>query len=139
MKRLLIVLAAIAFSAALYGQKNYVIGGAIISDTVKATGTATVTLYEELFDQCDVSLQIVPTSTSGDSVNCAIAIWQSNTVGGTAYTEITAKRDTITGTTGILIDIADYPGIKLRIIGTGITTDSLTFTVYPLYKQPRVK
>lgn len=135
MKKLFILLSLLLAFTVVNAQQSMT-GSTRTSGSIIPAGTASVVLYESLIPQYDVSLQIVPTIVSGDSSNVAVAVWQSNSLAGTAYTELTTYRDTITSTNGKLISISDFGGAKLKVIGTGITTDTVTITVYPVYKLP---
>lgn len=129
MKRFLIVAVLGLLSFGLMAQ-NYVTGTVTSADTIYGTGNITITLPEILVNgKYDISAQIVPTAYSvGDSVNAVIEVFQSNSVAGTTYTEVTTKQDTVTAVTGTIVELSDFLGARLRLKLTGISTD----TIFPV-------
>ena len=136
MKKLLIALfLCVGFIA--YGQKSAIVETAP-TGTVYGKTADTATFSIKLNQEYDYSYQIIPAkSGSGDSVNCAVALWVSNTHAGTSWTEITTARDTVEAVTGLLVEGTDAKNMRHRIILTGTVLDTVTYTIYPVYKLDR--
>ena len=136
MKRLLIALfLCVGFLA--YGQKSAIVETAATGTVYGKTATTT-TFSTKLNQEYDYSYQIIPAKAgAGDSVDCAVALWVSNTHAGTSWTEVTSARDTVTAITGLLIEGTDAKNMRHRIILTGVVLDTVTYTVYPVYKLDR--
>lgn len=135
MKKLFILLTLVCVSMIAVSQTVVVESASL---TVLGTGTNEYVIPSNINQGLDYSYQVVPTlAGSGDSLNVAIALWQSNSFPGTVYTELTAARDTATAATGNLIEGANAKGIKHKIILTGISTDTITVKVYVVLKDIR--
>ena len=140
MKQILITIFLIA-GAALYGQGphsalSYVTAGA---DSVIGKTATTITIPNNLPQEYEYSYQIIPAAVGiGDSVNSAVALWVSNSYAGTAWTEIVSTRDTITSTSGILIEGTDAKNLRHRLILTGTVLDTSIITVYYDYKLDKL-
>jgi len=136
MKKLLIALfLCVGFIA--YGQRSALVEATAGTDTCYGTVAKNIVLPTKLSQEYDYSYQIIPTQVSGDSVNTAVALWQANTHAGTAWTEITSARDTITATSGILVEGTDAKGMRHRITLTGISSDTSKFIIYQVLKLDR--
>jgi len=136
MKNLLITLFLIA-GAALYGQGPHsaIMFATTGTDSVIGKTATSITLPAVIPQEYDYSYQIVPTKVgSGDSVNAAIALWVSNDYAGTSWTELTSARDTMTATTGILIEGTDAKNVRHKLILTGTVLDTTKIKVYQVYK-----
>lgn len=136
MKHFLITVFLIA-GAALYAQGphsalNFATAG---TDSVIGKTATTITLPSTIPQEYEYSYQIIPTAVGvGDSVNSAVALWVSNSYAGTAWTELTSARDTITSTNGILIEGTDAKNLRHRLVLTGTVLDTATIVVYQVYK-----
>lgn len=142
MKKYLIIFSLLIVGVALFAQRPY---SAIVqatvtnADTILGAVAKTITIPDYLPQEYDYSYQVIPAlALSGDSVNCAIALWQANDYAGSAWTEITSARDTVTSTNGVLIEGTDAAGIRHRIIATGISTDTVKIKIYYVYKLDKV-
>ena len=140
MKHFLITIFLIA-GAALYAQGphsalSYVTAG---TDSIIGKTATTITLPANIPQEYEYSYQIIPTAVGiGDSVNSAVALWVSNSYAGTAWTEITSTRDTITSTSGILVEGTDAKNLRHRLILTGTVLDTSIITVYQVYKLDKL-
>ena len=123
--------------AALYAQGphsalSYATAG---NDSIIGKTATTITIPNNLPQEYDYSYQLIPAAVGvGDSVNSAVALWVSNSYAGTAWTEITSARDTITSTTGILVEGTDAKNLRHRLILTGTVLDTSIVTIYYNYK-----
>lgn len=109
------------------------------SDSVIGKTATTITIPNMLPQEYDFTYQIIPAKVgSGDSVNAAVALWVSNSYAGTAWTEVTSFRDTITSTNGILIEGTDAKNLRHRLILTGTVLDTSIVTVYYDYKLDKL-
>ena len=137
MKRYLIIFSLLIAGVALFAQNPY---SAIVretttsADTVLGATAKSITIPDYLPQEYDYSYQVIPSQASGDSLNTAIALWQSNDWAGTSWTEITSARDTVTAAAGKLIEGTDAKGMRHKIICTGISTDSVIIKIYYVYK-----
>ena len=131
MKRFLIIFSLlIAVIALSYGQSS-AIYGVTPQLTIYGTSSDTTILPQYLFQEYDYSYQVVPTlSGAGDSLNAVIELFQTNSMAGTVYTEITSAQDTMTAATGQLIEGTNATGLKHKLICTGISSDTITAYVY---------
>ena len=108
------------------------------TDSVIGKTATSIILPDLLPQEYDFSYQIIPTQIGvGDSLNTAVGLWQSNTYAGTAWSEITSARDTVTAAGGVLIEGTDAKGLKHKIILTGISLDSSAFIIYSVFKLPK--
>lgn len=140
MKKLLIALFIFA-GAALYAQGPHsaILQATTGTDSVIGKTNDTITFLNIIPQEYDYSYQIIPTAVgSGDSVNAAVALWVSNDYDGTAWTELTTARDTITGTTGILVEGTNAANARHRLILTGTVLDTSTIKVYYVYKLDKL-
>lgn len=136
MKNLLVTLFLIA-GAALYAQGPHsaLMFATVGTDSVIGKTATSITLPAVIPQEYDYSYQIVPTKVgAGDSVNAAIALWVSNDYAGTSWTELTSARDTMTATTGILIEGTDAKNVRHKLILTGTVLDTTKIKVYQVYK-----
>jgi len=138
MKKYFIIFSLLIAGMALFAQNPY---SAIVRATVATTDTVigktaeTITIADYLPQEYDYSYQIIPTAVGvGDSVNTAVALWVSNDYAGTSWTELTTARDTITGTSGILVEGTDAKNMRHRLVCTGISLDSVQIKIYYVYK-----
>ncbi len=138
MKNLFILLLlSIAFVAT--AQRSAIIEETAGADSVIGKTSTSIILPSRLFQEYDYSYQIIPTAVGiGDSVNAAVALYQSNDLAGTNWTEITSARDTITSTAGVLIEGTDADGLKHRITLTGTVLDTTTIIVYQVLKLEKL-
>ena len=137
MKKYLIIVTLLIAGMALFAQNPY---SAIVRETagadsvIGATAT-TITIPDYLPQEYEYSYQIISAPLGvGDSVNAAVALWVSNDYPGTSWTEKTSARDTITGTSGILIEGTDAKNMRHRIVLTGLVLDTALVTIYYVYK-----
>jgi hypothetical protein len=142
MKRFLILFSfLIAFVLGAMAQPHSAILGVTAgTDTTKGAVADTITLPFILPQEYDYSYQIIPTACgAGDSVSATITLWQANDYDGTAFTEITSARDTITAllTSGQLIEGTNATGARHRLIVTGVSTDTVKYKVYWILKLDR--
>lgn len=136
MKKLLIALFILA-GAALYAQGPHsaILQATAGTDSVIGKTATTITIPNIIPQEYDYSYQIIPTAVgSGDSVNAAVALWVSNSYAGTSWTEVTTARDTITSTSGILVEGTDAKNARHRLILTGTVLDTSKVKVYYIYK-----
>ncbi len=141
MKRYLIIFSLLIAGLTLYAQgPSSAIFGATVTnaDTVLGTAAKDIVLPQLLFQEYDYSYQVIPTQISGDSLNVAISLWQSNALTGAVWTEITSARDTVTAAAGKLIEGTDAKGMRHRIRGTGISTDSVALKIHWVLKLDRL-
>ena len=135
MKKYLIIFTLLIAGGVLFGQRSAIIEETDGTDAVIGRAATTIVLPAILFQEYDYSYQIIPAQYStGDSVNAAVALWQSNDQAGTSWTEITSARDTITSTAGVLVEGTDAKGVKHKLILTGTVLDSSKITVYQVLK-----
>lgn len=140
MKHFLITIFLIA-GAALYAQgpRSAYVNVTAGTDSVIGKTATTITIPEYLHQEYDYSYQIIPAAVgAGDSVNSAVALWVSNSLAGTAWTEITSARDTITSTNGILVEGTDAKNMRHRLVLTGSVLDTAIITVYYDWKLDRL-
>ncbi|MCK5603078.1 hypothetical protein KAR91_14435 [Candidatus Pacearchaeota archaeon] len=140
MRKLFLSITFIIAALALYAQPHSAIVQATVTnaDTVIGKTAKAITIPDYLPQEYDYSYQVVPAlSGAGDSVNIAVALWQANDFAGSAWTEIVSARDSATSTAGVLIEGTDAPGIRHRIVATGLALDSVKVKIYYVYKLPR--
>lgn len=142
MKKYLIIFSLLIVGVALFAQRPY---SAIVSatttnaDTVLGVVAKAITIPDYLHQEYDYSYQVIPSAVgAGDSLNTAIALWQSNDLAGSAWTEITSARDTVTAAAGKLIEGTNAAGMRHRIIATGISSDTVIVKIYYVYKLDKV-
>lgn len=100
------------------------------------TGTTT---FIPIQGEWDVSVQLIPAlAGSGDSLDFSYIIYQSNSAGDNVWTILTTA-DTVSSTTDAdaLYANADFGGLRLKAIYTGISTDTCTVTARTVYKKHR--
>lgn len=138
MKKYFIIFSLLIAGMALFAQNPY---SAIVRATVATTDTVigktaeTITIPDYLPQEYDYSYQLIPTAVgSGDSVHTAVALWVSNDYPGTSWTEITSSRDTITATSGLLVEGTDAKNMRHRLVCTGVSNDSVQIVIYYVYK-----
>ena len=137
MKKYLIIFSLLIAGMALFAQNPYsaitrATGG---TDSVIGKTATTITIADYLPQEYDYSYQIIPTAVGvGDSVNSAVALWVANDYAGTSWTEITTARDTITSTSGILVEGTDAKNMRHRLILTGTVLDTSSIKIYYVYK-----
>jgi len=135
MKKYLIIFTLLIAGGVLFGQRSAITEETAGTDSVKLKAATTIVLPSILNQEYDYSYQIIPTKIgSGDSIDAAVALWQSNDREGTSWTEITSARDTMTAATGILIEGTNATGMKHELILTGITLDSTKVIIYQTLK-----
>ena len=136
MRKLFISFTLIFAALALYSQgpASAIMNATAGTDTCFGVLAKSIVLPDLLPQEYDFSYQIIPTQVSGDSLNTAVALWQSNTYAGTSWSEITSARDTITAVGGVLIEGTNAPGLKHKLILTGISTDTSKVIVYSVFK-----
>jgi len=133
MKNLFITLFLIVGFAA-YGQRSAIVE-ATGANLVYGKTATTIILPTKLHQEYDYSYQIIPSKVgSGDSINSAVALWQSNTHAGTSWTEITSARDTVDSTNGLLIEGTNATGMRHKLILTGTVLDTSSNIVYQVLK-----
>lgn len=136
MKHFLITVFLIA-GAALYAQGPHsaILGTTAGADSVIGKTATEIIIPNNLPQEYDFTYQIIPAAVgSGDSVNSAVALWVSNSYAGTAWTEVTSFRDTITSTNGVLIEGTDAKNLRHKLILTGTVLDTSVVTIYYDYK-----
>ena len=139
MRKLFLSITFVIAALALYSQgpASAILNATAGTDTCFGVVAKSIILPDLLPQEYDFSYQIIPTQVSGDSLNTVVTLWQSNTYAGTAWTEITSARDTITAATGILIEGTDTKALKHKLILTGISTDTSKVIVYSVFKLPK--
>lgn len=136
MKKLVLISVLALFTLAGLAQKN-IISTITPTDSVKGTSTLNVDIPDKFQGgEWDLSFQIIPTQAQGDSLNTAIAFFQSNSLAGTSWTEVTAERDTITTTAGSILEVSNFLGARARLQMKGISTDTITYKIYYVFKKP---
>ena len=140
MRKLFLSITFIIAALALYSQgpASAILNATAGTDTVFGKTATSIILPDLLPQEYDFSYQVIPTQIGiGDSLNTAVALWQSNTYAGTAWTEITSARDTATAAGGVLIEGTDTKALKHKIILTGIALDTSKFIIYSVFKLPK--
>ena len=139
MKRFLIIFSLLIAGLALNAQgPRSAIFGVTAASTINGHTSVNIDLPQFLTQVYDYSYQVIPAlSGAGDSLNRVVELKQANDMAGTAYTEITSAQDTATAATGVLIEGTDAKGMLHRLTITGIVGDTVTATVYYIYKLDR--
>jgi len=138
MKKYLIIFTLLIAGGVLFGQRSAITEETAGTDSTIGKTATTIVLPSILNQEYDYSYQIIPTKIgSGDSLNTAVALWQSNDRAGTSWTEITSARDTVTAVSGVLVEGTNATGMKHELILTGISLDSLSVVIYQTLKLDR--
>lgn len=122
----------------LMGQRSAIILETAGTDTAFGVVAKNIILPSLLHQEYDYSYQVIPTQVSGDSLNTAVALWQTNDTDAGVWTEITSARDTATAAAGVLIEGTDAKGYQHRITLTGISTDTSKFKIYQVLKLDKL-
>jgi len=135
MKKYLIIFTLLIAGGVLFGQRSAITEETAGTDSTIGKTATTIVLPTILHQEYDYSYQIIPTQVgSGDSLDAAVALWQSNDQAGTSWTEITTARDTVDAVTGLLIEGTNATGMKHELILTGISLDTSKFIIYQTLK-----
>lgn len=136
MRKLFISFTFIVAALALYSQgpASAITSATSGADSVIGVAATSIVLPDLLPQEYDFSYQVIPTQISGDSLHTIVTLWQSNTYAGTSWTQITSAADTITDSSGVLIEGTDTKGLKHKLICTGVSTDTLSVIVYSVFK-----
>lgn len=126
MKKLIALVLAIFLSVGIMAQTTV-----LTPDSQTINGNVAVNFvvgpYGGSVDGWSYSIQLLPVQVSGDSLNTAVAVYQSNALDGDYWTQLTAKTDTITSTSGLILSGTDFTGERLKVVLTGISSDSLSY------------
>lgn len=137
MKKLIIFLLFGLFALAnINAQSATVISYKLSDVTVNGTGTGTTTLWK-IVSEYDVSLQMIPaTAGSGDSVDYSHIAYLSDSYDDDAWSAVSSA-DTVSSVTDsdAIIWWADMKSLRIKVIYTGLSTDTITITPYVVYKK----
>ncbi len=136
MKKLITIFILALFCIVAFTQSATVLPNEGASVTVSGTGTGTST-FPTIMGEYDVSLQLIPAlAGSGDSLIFSYIPYQSNSLSDAVWTALAAA-DTVSSTTDsdAIYSITDFTGLRLKVIYTGISTDTMTVTPYSVYKK----
>lgn len=137
MKKLFIISALLLFVAfAAQAQSATTVPEEYTAVTLNGAVTGTTT-FDKIIGEYDVSIQMIPAlAGSGDSLDFSYIIYQSNSVGDNVWTALSTA-DTVSSTTDsdAIWTVTDFTGQRLKVIYTGISTDTCTVTGYTVYKK----
>lgn len=135
MKKLILIFFCLFAVIAINAQSATVIKYKMDAATVYGTSTDT-TEFPLIHGEYDVSVQLWPAIVQGDSLNFSFYPQLSTSYADDAWTTTSAADsvDTATDSDGI-IWYADMKPLRLRIIYTGLSTDTITVTPYAVYKK----
>ena len=138
MKKLIILFAFILSGLLVTAQSSTVWHNApqLAAVTLNGTGTGTIT-FPIVMGEYDVSLQLIPAlAGAGSDLTFSHIVYQSNSAGAAVWTALSAA-DTVSTVTDAdgLYEITDFQGMRLKVICTGIGSDTSTVTPYWVYKK----
>lgn len=137
MKKFLIILVFIVAVLSLNAQSGLtVIKQVMPAVTVKGTGTGTTT-FPIILGEYDVSIQMIPaTSGAGTSLSFSHIAYLSDSYTANAWSAVTAA-DTVTTATDSdgIIYWTDMKPVRVKVIYTGLSSDTITVTPYCVYKM----
>lgn len=136
MKKVLIFLSLIFACYVLQAQSATVIKKELSAVTVKGTGTGTTTL-PTIQGEYDLSLQMIPALYgAGTSYSFSYIPYASNSDADAVWTALAAA-DTVTTVTDsdAIYTITDVKSLRVKVIYTGLSTDTITVTPYVVYKK----
>ena len=136
MKKLIVIFISLFAFMAVYSQSATVISYKLTAVTVNGVGTGTTTL-PIISGEYDVSLQMFPAiSGSGDSLNFSHILYLSDSYNDNAWSSVSSADSVDTATD---IDAiawwADMKSLRVKVIYTGLSEDTITITPYVVYKK----
>jgi len=136
MKKLIITLIAAFFCIAIYSQSATVLQREYTAQTINGATSDTFE-FNRIEGEYDVSLQLIPAlAGSGDSLEFAYVLYQSDHASDNAWTAITTSATVSSARDAdALVSITDFNGLRLRVIMTGVAVDTFTVTPYSIYKK----
>jgi len=138
MKKLITIILCLFVVLAIDAQSATVIKYKPAAATVYGTSTDT-TVFPLIHGEYDVSIQLWPAlSLSGDSLNFSFYPQLSASYADDAWTTTSAADSVDTATdSDAIIWYADMKPLRLRIVYTGLSTDTITVQPYAVYKKHR--
>jgi len=136
MKRLISLLFCLFAVIAISAQSATVLSYKMTDLTVNGTSTDTVT-FPRFAGEYDVSIQLIPALYgSGDSVHFSHVLYLSDSWDDEAWTAVSSA-DTVSSVTDsdAIAYWADMKPVRLQVICTGLSTDTVTITPYAVYKK----
>lgn len=136
MKKLLTLILCLFVVMAIDAQRATVIKYKPAAATVYGTSTDT-TDFPLIHGEYDVSVQLWPAlAESGDSLNFSFIPYLSTAYSGDNWS-IGSAADSVDTATDIdgIIWYADMKPLRLRIIYTGLSEDTITIQPYAVYKK----
>jgi len=137
MKRLLILATLLIFAVSAFSQRTgTVLKYEMPAVTVSGTGTGTTT-FPIIASEYDVSIQMIPAlSLAGDSLNFSHIAYLSASYDANAWSAVTSA-DTVTSATDsdAILWWADMKPVRVKMIYTGLSSDTITITPYAVYKK----
>lgn len=110
----------------------------LTADSVTGKADAHIVYSTFLGPYWDYSIQFKSTFYGvGDSSYFAVATYRTNDIGSSVWEEITAERDTLktaVDVQGITVELADFTGVWLKFILTGIALDTVLIVPYEVKK-----
>ena len=104
--------------------------------TVNGTSTDTVT-FPRIAGEYDASIQLIPALYgAGDSVHFSHVLYLSDSWDDDAWTAVSSA-DTVSSVTDsdAIAWWADMKPVRIQVICTGLSTDTVTITPYAVYKK----
>jgi len=137
MKKLIFLIVLLFAGLALFGQeRSLVMQQKLDAVTVYGTGTG-YTIFPRILGEYDVSIQMIPALYGvGDSVNYSHVSYLSNSLADNVWTAVSSA-DTVSSTTDYdaLITWTDLKSLRIKVIYTGLSTDTITITPYMVVKK----
>jgi hypothetical protein len=136
MKKILIFLSLIFACYIIQAQSATVIKQELTAATVKGKGTATTTL-PTVQGEYDLSLQLIPALYGvGTSYSFSYIPYASNSDVDAIWTALAAA-DSVTTVTDsdAIYTITDVKNLRIKVIYTGLSTDTITVTPYVVFKK----
>ena len=136
MKKLLISLIFICSVLMIQAQSATVIKYAMPAVTVSGTGTGTTT-FPIIMGEYDVSIQLIPaTAGAGSSLSFSHIGYLSASLDANAWSAVYAADTVTTATDSDAIKYwSDMKPVRLKVIYTGLSSDTITVTPYAVYKK----
>ena len=136
MKKLITIILCLFIVLAIDAQQATVIKYKMSAATVYGTSTDT-TVFPLIHGEYDVSVQLWPAlAGSGDSLNFSFYPQLSTSYADDAWTTTSAVDSVDTATDAdAIIWYADMKPLRLRLIYTGLSEDTITITPYAVYKK----
>jgi hypothetical protein len=135
MKKLFILISLIFAVGALLAQGPASAVSGTVTGSCYGTTAANFTIPAPIGQEYDYSYQIIPALYgAGDSVQSAVALYQSNDYAGTSWTAVSSATASVTSTAGALIEGTNAKGLRHRLRITGVPADTVSITIYYVLK-----